>query len=121
MASNCMHFDILAKHSALINKEYAVMLSILIKEFENRFQDGKKNHEFGFVKPFSVDTNTLPASFQMHCTELQSDIQLKNLIMSYKSLVERHLLKEGKYLSHHNHTLFMSLLFGSMFVNRCQV
>lgn len=47
MASNCMHFDTLAKHSALINKEYAVMLSILIKEFENRFQDGKKIMNLG--------------------------------------------------------------------------
>ena len=35
-----------------------------------------------FARPFSVDTNTLPASFQMEFIKLQSDIQLKNLIMS---------------------------------------
>ena len=34
-----------------------------------------------FATPFSVDTKTLPANFQMECIELQSDIQLKNLIM----------------------------------------
>jgi len=42
MANNCMYFDTLAKHIPINSKEYAVMLSLLIKEFENRFQDCKK-------------------------------------------------------------------------------
>jgi len=37
MANNCMHFDSLAKYSAVNYEEYAAMLSISIKEFENRF------------------------------------------------------------------------------------
>jgi len=42
MANNCMHFDTLAKHSALNSKEYAAVLSVMIKGFENKFQDCKK-------------------------------------------------------------------------------
>lgn len=41
-ANNCMHFDTLPKHCALNSKEYTGMLSILIKAFENRFQDCQK-------------------------------------------------------------------------------
>lgn len=36
MANNSMQFDTLAKHSSVNSKNYAVMLSILVKEFENR-------------------------------------------------------------------------------------
>jgi len=39
MAHNCMHFDTLAKHRALNSKEHAAVLSILIKEFENRIRE----------------------------------------------------------------------------------
>ena len=34
-----------------------------------------------FVRLFSVDISTWPANFQMECMELQSDTQLKNLMM----------------------------------------
>lgn len=34
-----MHFDTLAEHSPVNSKMYAALLSILIKEFKNRFQD----------------------------------------------------------------------------------
>jgi len=38
-----MYFDALTKHGAQNSEEYTVMLSLLTKEFENRFQDwGKK-------------------------------------------------------------------------------
>ena len=37
MANDCMHFDTLAEHRALNSEEF--VLSCLIKEFENRFQD----------------------------------------------------------------------------------
>jgi len=39
MANNFMHFVILAKYSPLNNEKYVAMLSILIKEFENRFHN----------------------------------------------------------------------------------
>ena len=42
MANNCMPFDTLAEHSPVNSEKHAAMLCILIKEFENRFQDCKK-------------------------------------------------------------------------------
>jgi len=42
MANSCMHCDTLAKHTALSSEKHAVVLSVLMKEFENRFQDSKK-------------------------------------------------------------------------------
>ena len=39
MANNCMYCDTLAKHSRVNSEKYAAMLCVLIKEFENRFQD----------------------------------------------------------------------------------
>ena len=53
MANNFMHFDTLAKHKTLNSKEYTDMLSVLIKDFENRFHDCQKNHQFMFVTLFS--------------------------------------------------------------------
>ncbi len=46
VANNFMHFDVLAKHSPVNSEKYAAVLSILIKEFENRFQDLQKKHQF---------------------------------------------------------------------------
>lgn len=34
-----MHFDMLAKHSPVNSEKYAALLSVLMKEFENRLQD----------------------------------------------------------------------------------
>jgi len=39
-------------HSALNGKEYAAMLSLLIKELENTFQFCKEAHPFLFATPF---------------------------------------------------------------------
>jgi len=47
-----MHFDTLARHSALSSEEYTAMLSRLIKKLENRFQDYKKN-QFTFPTLFA--------------------------------------------------------------------
>lgn len=44
MANNPIHFDILAKRSPLSSEKYAVVLSVLIEEFENSFQNCKKMH-----------------------------------------------------------------------------
>jgi hypothetical protein len=119
--NNFMHFDTLAKHGPVNNEKYAALLFDLIQEFENRFQDFRKNHQsFGiFTTPFSVDINILPANLQMECIELQSDIQLKekfdhvSLLDFYK--IYEYLPRE-KYPSLHNHALFMSSLFGSTYI-----
>ena len=70
------------------------MHSGLIKEFENRLQDFKKNHQFIFVTLFSLDINTLPANFQMEWIELQSDTQFENMIMSLYQAFIRPFLQE---------------------------
>ena len=42
MANRFMDFEVLFKHSPVKREKYAAVLSILIKEFENRFQDCQK-------------------------------------------------------------------------------
>ena len=39
MANNCMHFDTLAKQSPMNSVKYIALLSTVIKEFENRFDE----------------------------------------------------------------------------------
>lgn len=46
MVDNFMHFDTLVKHSPMNSKKYAPVLSVLIKEFENGFQECQKNDCF---------------------------------------------------------------------------
>lgn len=109
MANNCISFDTLAKQSYKMQK-YTALISVLMKEFENWFQDCKKH--FGkFATPFSFDTNTF---FQMGCTNLQSDSQLKNLIMSLYPIFIREIpLTSQSCLIH-------VIAFGSStFVNNC--
>lgn len=68
-----------------------------------------------FVTSFSVDINTLPENFQIQCIKLQSDIQLKKTIMFlYQTLIRP--LTRDKYPSLHNQALFMSSLFGRMYI-----
>ena len=61
-------------------EKYAAVLSILMYEFK-KLQYGKNIINL-CATPFSGDRNILLADFQMECIELQSDIQLKNLIVS---------------------------------------
>jgi len=65
MAGKLMGSETRAAHSSVNSKNYVAMLSVVIKEFENMFQDCKKKK----------------INFQMECINLQSDIHLKNLIM----------------------------------------
>ena len=60
MTNKFMDFYALAKHSPVKSKKQAAVLSVLIKEFENRSQDFQYSHEFWglFATPFSVDMNT---------------------------------------------------------------
>jgi len=79
MANKFPDFGTLAKHSSVNSKIYAAALPILIKEFENRFQDYQKNlfvclFVCLFAGPFSVNRITLFANFQIECIELQSKI-----------------------------------------------
>lgn len=64
---NISHFDTLAEHSPVKNEKYADSLSMLIKEFKNRFQDFQRSLKFFgiFMTPFSFDTNKIPVNFQM--------------------------------------------------------
>ena len=41
-----MHFDILTKRSPVNSKKYAVIISVLIKEFDSRFQNCQNNYQF---------------------------------------------------------------------------
>ena len=54
LAHNCMYSDALAKHTALNSKEHAALLSILIKEFENRI----------------IESSELEGTFKGHLTQL---------------------------------------------------
>lgn len=90
MANNFKHSDISAKHSSVSHEKYAATPAVLIKEFENRFQDCPKGHSFFtiFATPFSINITTLSANFQAERMELQSDVQLKCMIMSlYQPLI----------------------------------
>jgi len=42
VANNCMHFDMVAKYSRVKNEKYSSVLSVLIKEFQNRFPDCRR-------------------------------------------------------------------------------
>lgn len=78
-ANDFLYFDALAKYSPLN------IISILIRVFENRFQDFQETHWFFLggiiVMPFSVDINALHTHFQMEHIELQPDSK-KNLVVA---------------------------------------
>ena len=118
-ANNFMHFDTLAEHSPVNSRKYAALPFNVIQEFENRFQDFWENNQYFVTSttPFSVDINMLPASFQMECTELQADIQLKEEF-DCVSLLDfyRLYLPRDKYPLLHNHALFISSLCGSTYI-----
>ena len=97
MANNCMHFDTLAKHSPVNRKKICSFNLCFDNELENMFQDCQKSHKFFgiFATPFSVNTNTLPANFNIECIELQSGIQLKNMILPlYQNFISPILLEK---------------------------
>lgn len=63
------------KRSLVNRKKYAAALPIMIKEFENTFQDCQKTQLFDiFASTFSVDINTLLVNFQMDCIELKPNV-----------------------------------------------
>lgn len=76
MANKFMEFNTLAKNSPVNSEKYTGVLSVLIKECANRFQDCKKPNCFlvSLQLHFSININTLLANFQMQCTELQPKI-----------------------------------------------
>lgn len=67
MTNKFMDFDKLTKHSPVNSENYAVLLSVLIKEFRLGFKIAKKkkNHQFFvlFATSFSININTLRDSF----------------------------------------------------------
>jgi len=74
MANNRMHVDTLAKHKALKREEYAAMLSVLIKEFENRITES-----LGLEETFKGHLVQIP------CTE-QGHAQLYQELTTWSSL-----------------------------------
>lgn len=74
-----MDFNMLAKHSSMNSKKYAAVPSILVKEFENNFQDCWKNHQLLdlFVTSFSVNINIFICEF----SKGMFWVAIKNLIM----------------------------------------
>ena len=110
---------VLAKHNVMNSKKYVILLSDLIEEFENRFEDFVKNDQLFciFATPFSVDIHLLPGKFQMECIELQCEIQLKDKF-NHVSLLDFYkiYLPRDKYPTLHNHALFMTSLFGSTYI-----
>lgn len=44
--NNYMHFNRLAKHNPVNSEKYAALLADLLQEFENRFQDFRKNNQY---------------------------------------------------------------------------
>ena len=115
MANNFLNFDTLVKHSPVDSEKYSTLLSFLIKNFENRFQDYKKKIANCLVylwlhfqcQQLNKKINTLPANFQIECIELQSDIQLREKC-DHVSLPDfnKTCLTREKYPPLHNHALF---------------
>lgn len=109
-----MHFDTLAKDNHMNSEKYSALLSILIKEFDNKFQDCWKNLFFFFcilVTPFSVNINTFRFSDGMYRVLIRCSAQNFyhiSLLDFYNTYFTR-----KKYPVLHNHSLFTSLLFGS--------
>ena len=62
------HFDTLVKHCSVSREKYAAMLSVLIKEFENRFQDCRKKSSI-FLYLWNSIFICHKYSFQTECIE----------------------------------------------------
>lgn len=113
VANNGRNLDTLANHSSLSSRKYAAVLSVVIIEFENKFQDSKKVIIFLsiFVIPFSASINIPPADFQMECI----DIQFKNLNMSvYWTFLSAK--KELINILHLIVTFYSQSLLGSVYI-----
>lgn len=71
MAHNFVHFDILAECSPVNTEKYAALLSILMKKFENRFQDCWIPGLFWGMSAtaFSININIWYENSQMECIQ----------------------------------------------------
>ena len=85
---------VMAKHGALSSKEYAAVLSLLIKEFENRFQDCKKKinlcleHRFQLIYylKFSNRTCRVVVKYSTQTSDHVSLLAFQRTIKSQNSL-----------------------------------
>lgn len=80
MANKFMAFDTLAKHSTVNSKKHAAVPSVLVEEFENRFQDGQNGSYHCFVSrlhflPYQLicDSGMKTAWKQQHLLALNTD------------------------------------------------
>lgn len=122
--NNFMHFPTLLLQpdvTQMAADKYALLISDLNLEFENRFQDFKKHRVLfaAFATPFSVDVNLLPGYLQMEHCEMCCDAQLKEKFnqVSLKEFYKTYWDKQ-KYSAFYKHALSMISLFGN--TNTCE-
>jgi len=118
MANKIIHFDTLAKHSPVNSRKYAAMLSILIKQFENRFQDwSQKSSIFHFI---CNSIFSRPKYITSEFSNWMCRVVIKNLIVSLYQIFISSVLSREKYPLLHNHILSVSSLLGAWaFVTNC--
>ena len=103
-----------AKHSPVNSEKYAALLSVWYRNLKTDFRVSQKIIFFYICDSTFSRHKLLPASFQMECTELQSDIQIRENFDGVSSLdFYRSCLPRDKYPLLHNHALPVSSLFGS--------
>lgn len=109
-----MYFGALAKQSSANTENYAVLLSVWMKEFEDMFEGFQKSHQFS-DSIFSLHKCiTCKFSNWMYMVEFRHSIQIKMWSCLFARFFKIY-LATGKYPSLHNHTLIMSLLFGNKY------
>ena len=108
-----MNFDALDKHSPMNSKKYAPVLSVLIKEFENGFQECQKKSSICVCDTIFSQHKYMTCKFSngMYRVAIRYSTQ-KSDHVSLPDFYKPSLTRE-KYPSLHNHTLFMSSLFGA--------
>jgi len=111
-----MHFDTLAKHSPVNSEKYASLLSVLIKEIENKFQDWlkKKKSTFWYICDFIFNlhryiicefSNWTYRAVTRYSTPKPDHASFIRVYQTFIRLI----------LPLHNHTLLMSPLFDSAY------
>lgn len=114
-ANDFLYFDALAKYSPLN------IISILIRVFENRFQDFQETH--CFFGGYTCDaifswhkciTHTFPNGTHRVATRLKEKLSCGSLVNFYKTYFNRE-----RYSMFHNHTLFVNCFLAvCMFVTK---
>ena len=116
---NYVHFPTISMHKVTDTEKYVKLISYLREEFNNRFQDFRKNNSYFslFSSPFTANIDSVTENLQMECIDMQCDSLLKekfgqvSLLDFYRSYVPK-----DKYPGIYNHSLLMASLFGSTYI-----